>query len=174
MEEKNITSEIRDAQIAVQLISFDARMQVLQSETSLSRRRLLQLYKEIKGCSPPKGMLPFSTDWYMAWQHNIHSSIFFNIYHCLQKMHAGRPVELMLKGYQLYLENSLNDNEKTPVLGLTRAWTMLRFIDCGVINHTTCCKCGGVFITTAESAAHEYSCCLCFPLSRVIKISKVS
>jgi len=169
MYEKSIMSEIRDAQIAMELISFGARMQVLESETNLSRRRLLKLYKELKGCSPPKGMLPFSTDWYMAWEQNIHSSMFYNIFCYLQKTESGRPVEIMLKGYRLYLENSLNGTEEKPVLGLTRAWTLLRFIDCGMVTHTDCSSCGGRFITTPENTNTNFTCCLCFPPSRAIK-----
>jgi flagellar transcriptional activator FlhC len=169
MCEKSIISEIKDAQIAVELISFGARMQVLESETSLSRRRLLKLYKEIKGCSPPKGMLPFSADWYMSWEQNIHSSIFYNIYRCLEKTESGRPVETMLKGYRLYLENSLSGKDKKPVLSITRAWTLLRFVDCGMIRHTECCSCGGSFITTQENPDAIYTCSLCFPPSRAIK-----
>ena len=66
--------------MAMELISFGARMQVLESEISLSRRRLLRLYKELRGCPPPKGMLPFSAEWFMSREQNIHSSMFYNIY----------------------------------------------------------------------------------------------
>ena len=34
----------------------------------------LRLYKEVAGKSPSKGQLPFSTDWFMTWQPNIHSA----------------------------------------------------------------------------------------------------
>ncbi len=60
MCERNLLQEVHDVHIAMELISLGARMQVLESETSLSRRRLLRLYKELRGCPPPKGMLPFS------------------------------------------------------------------------------------------------------------------
>lgn len=43
-----------------------ARLQMLESETQLSRGRLIKLYKELRGSPPPKGMLPFSTDWFMT------------------------------------------------------------------------------------------------------------
>lgn len=76
---KSIIDEAAQIQLATQLIRLDARLQVLESETQLSRERLLKLYKELKHKSPPKGMLPFSTDWFMTWQPNIHSSLFINI-----------------------------------------------------------------------------------------------
>ena len=104
MTDKSILEEIKEAQIAMELISFGARMQVLESETSLSRRRLLKLYKELRGCPPPKGMLPFSEDWFMSWEQNIHSSMFYNIFLYLSKTEVCRPVEAMVKAYRLYLE----------------------------------------------------------------------
>ncbi|MDR0806663.1 MAG: flagellar transcriptional regulator FlhC [Enterobacteriaceae bacterium] len=169
MCDTSIIARIRDEKIAMELIHFGARMQVLEYETSLSRRWLLKLYKEVKGCSPPKGMLPFSADWYMSWEQNIHSSIFYNIYRYLQKSEYGRPVEIMLKAYWLYLGQSQTEPNEKPVLELTRAWTLLRFIDCGMINHTVCRSCGGNFITTPEYMRQTFTCSLCFPPSRASK-----
>jgi len=67
MSKKSLLTEMRDTQVAIELIELGARPQVLESETTLSRERLLKLYKEVKGVSPPKGMLPFSTDWFLTW-----------------------------------------------------------------------------------------------------------
>ena len=95
--EKSLLQEIDEVNIAMGLISLGARMQVLESETSLSRRRLLRLYKELRGCPPPKGMLPFSEDWFMSWEQNIHSSMFYNIYLYLKKTEQGRSIALQLE-----------------------------------------------------------------------------
>ncbi|WP_312062937.1 flagellar transcriptional regulator FlhC [Pantoea septica] len=169
MCEKSILDEIKDVKIAIELISFGARIQVLETETSLSRRRLLKLYKELRGCSPPKGMLPFSADWFMAWERNIHSSMFYNIYLYLQKTTRQSSIETMIKAYRLYLEQCpINPGEK-PVLGLTRAWTLLRFIDCGMIARTICSSCKGGFVTTSEFANESFTCSLCCPPSRASK-----
>ena len=62
-------------QTIVTLINLGARLQVLESETDLSYERLLRLYKEVSGKSPSKGQLPFSTDWFMTWQPNIHATL---------------------------------------------------------------------------------------------------
>jgi flagellar transcriptional activator FlhC len=76
---KSILTEARQIERAVILINLGARLQVLESETDLSYERLLRLYKEVSGRSPSKGQLPFSTDWFMTWQPNIHASLFLNI-----------------------------------------------------------------------------------------------
>ncbi|HIC8333042.1 TPA: FlhC family transcriptional regulator [Escherichia coli] len=60
MSEKSIVQEARDIQLAMELITLGARLQMLESETQLSRGRLIKLYKELRGSPPPKGMLPFS------------------------------------------------------------------------------------------------------------------
>ena len=87
MAKKSVVGEARQIHMAIELINLGARLQVLEAETTLSRERLLRLYKEVKGVSPPKGMLPFSTDWFITWQPNIHSSLFVEIYRYLQ-MHS--------------------------------------------------------------------------------------
>ena len=81
MRKKTVVAEAREIQVAIEMINLGARLQLLESETNLSRERLIKLYKELRGVSPPKGMLPFSTDWFLTWQPNIHSSVFADIYH---------------------------------------------------------------------------------------------
>src|SRR5690606_2743442 len=80
MARKSVTREAKDIVLASNMVRLGARLQVLQAETSLSYDRLTRLYKEIRGCSPPKGMLPFSVDWFMTWLPNIHASLFYSIY----------------------------------------------------------------------------------------------
>ena len=80
MRNKSVLSEAKQIQLASELIKLGARLQVLEANSNLSRERLVKLYKEITGVSPPKGMLPFSEDWFTSWQPNMHSSLFINIY----------------------------------------------------------------------------------------------
>ncbi len=171
--EKSILNEVKEVHIAMELISFGARMQVLESETNISRRRLLKLYKELRGCPPPKGMLPFSEDWFMAWEQNIHSSMFYNIFLYIKKTVSCRQIEAMIKAYRLYLEQCPTAPGEKSVLGLTRAWTLLRFIDCGMIKRTDCCVCGGSFVVTTENSKQPFTCSLCSPPSRASKKNKV-
>ena len=86
MRQKSILTEAKQISRAVALIGLGARLQVLESETDLSYERLLRLYKEVAGKSPSKGQLPFSTDWFMTWQPNIHASLFLNIHEYLNKV----------------------------------------------------------------------------------------
>src|SRR6185436_8832324 len=58
MRMKSLVQDARETQLAMEMIELGARMQMLESETGLSRERLLKLYKEIRQESPPKGMLP--------------------------------------------------------------------------------------------------------------------
>lgn len=45
MVEKSIVQEAKDIQLAMELISLGARLQMLESETQLSRGRLIKLYR---------------------------------------------------------------------------------------------------------------------------------
>jgi flagellar transcriptional activator FlhC len=169
MKDQSILNEVNDISIAISLISAGARMQVLESETTLSRRKLLRLYKEVKGCSPAKGMLPFSPDWFMSWEQNIHSSLFYNIYQYLHITEKKRPVESLLKAYQLYGEQFTSVSNEKPVLEITRAWTLLRFIGCGMLEMVYCSGCGGKFVSTARYTNAQFTCSLCHPPSRASK-----
>jgi len=128
MAGKSVVTEAHEIQLAIDLVNLGARLQLLESETSLSRERLLKIYKELKGVSPPKGMLPFSTDWFVTWQPNIHSSLFMNIYKYLNEHAEISGVEAIVKAYRLYLEQVGCVSADDAVLSLTRAWTLVRFL----------------------------------------------
>src|SRR5580765_6551722 len=119
MRSKSILTEAKQISRAVALIGLGARLQVLESETDLSYERLLRLYKEVAGKSPSKGQLPFSTDWFLTWQPNIHSSLFFNIYTYLTKTSAIDGIDALIKAYELYTEQ-VGVCGLEPLLSITR------------------------------------------------------
>lgn len=172
MVKKSVVTEARDIQLAMKLIHLGARLQILETETSLSRERLLKLYKELKGVSPPKGMLPYSADWFLTWQPNIHSSIFINIYHFLLK-HAGiSGIDAILKAYELYLEQVQTGRDEEPVVSLTRAWTLVRFFESKMLKLAPCQKCGGHYVVNSLDLSDNYVCGLCHVPSRAGKTKK--
>ena len=143
---KSILTEAKQIERAVTLINLGARLQVLESETDLSYERLLRLYKEVAGKSPSKGQLPFSTDWFMTWQPNIHASLFLNMHEYLNKAAALDEIDTVIKAYQLYLEQ-MQSQGLEPLLSVTRAWRLVKFVDNGMLSMTACSKCGGHFVT---------------------------
>ncbi len=168
MRNKSVVTESKQIQLAIELVNLGARLQVLEAETSLSRERLLNLYKEVKGVSPPKGMLPFSTDWFMSWQPNIHSSLFIDIYRYLGKNAGLSGIEAIVKAYRLYLEH-VEVNKLDSVLSLTRAWSMIRFLDAKMLTTVPCTECGGYFVVHAMDLHRGYVCGLCHVPSRAGK-----
>jgi flagellar transcriptional activator FlhC len=165
---KSVLNESRQIERAAALIRMGARMQVLESETTLSYERLIRLYKEIAGKSPSKGQLPFSTDWFLTWQENIHSSLFLNIYEYLSKGVALDPVDTLTKAYRLYNEQ-VDAAGLEALLSFTRAWRLVKFIDAGMLTMTGCSQCGGKFVTEMYENAKHFSCGLCNPPARAGK-----
>ncbi|HXD08265.1 MAG TPA: flagellar transcriptional regulator FlhC [Burkholderiaceae bacterium] len=168
MRTKSILSEARQIERAVTLIQLGARLQVLESETDLSYERLLRLYKEVAGKSPSKGQLPFSTDWFMTWQPNIHSSLFLNIHEYLNKVAALDEIDTMIKAYRLYLEQTQAQGLE-PLLSVTRAWRLVKFVDNGMLTLTGCSCCGGRFVTHPHEISRHFVCGLCKPPARAGK-----
>lgn len=168
MRNKSVISEARDIRLAVELIELGARLQLLEAETNLSRERLLKLYKEVRGVSPPKGMLPFSTDWFMTWQPNIHASLFLNIHEYLNKVAELDEIDTVIKAYQLYQEQTTAQGLEA-LLSVTRAWRLVKFVDNGMLTMTKCSKCGGHYVTHPHEIAKHYVCGLCNPPARAGK-----
>lgn len=173
MKNKSVVTEAREIQIAIELINLGARLQVLQEETKLSRERLLKLYKEVKGESPSKGMLPYSTDWFMSWLPNIHSSLFMDIYQYLSKHTSVTGVEALIKSYRLYLEQ-IEISQGEPELSITRAWFLVRFFEANMLELTVCTECGGHFVTHTDELTKNYVCGICRPPSRAGKTKKAA
>lgn len=170
---KSIVNESEELQLAITLIKLGARLQLLESQTKLSREKLIKLYKELKGISPPKGMLPFSADWFLTWLPNIHSSIFMNVYQFLNEYSETRGIQLTIKAYKLYLEqiNHTDINEE-PVLSFTRAWTLTRFMDSKILGMKKCSCCHGQFVVNTYDLHKDYRCSLCHVPSRAGKTKK--
>ena len=164
---KSVLNESRQIERAAMLIEMGARMQVLESETTLSYERLIRLYKEVAGKSPSKGQLPFSTDWFLTWQENIHSSLFLNIYEYLSKGVDWDALDLLTKAYGLYNEQ-LTFAQVEPLLSLTRAWRLLKLVDAERLTRTKCSGCGGQFVAELYENRH-YTCGLCNPPARAGK-----
>ena len=165
---KSVLDESRQIERAALLIKMGARMQVLESETSLSYERLIRLYKEIAGKSPSKGQLPFSTDWFLTWQENIHSSLFLNIYEYLSKGVELDSAEQLTKAYRLYSEQ-IQAAELDVLLSFTRAWRLVKFVDAQMLTRTQCSVCKGQFVTEPYENARHYQCGLCNPPARAGK-----
>ncbi len=173
MRNKSILKEAKQIQLATELIKLGARLQVLEMNSNLSRERLVKLYKEIRGVSPPKGMLPYSEDWFMSWQPNMHSSLFINIFNYLTKHAEIEGIDALIKSYKLYLEH-IEVNELQRVLSLTRAWTLIRFINSQVLCIAPCVRCGGKFLVHSLEIHSNHVCGLCNIPSRAGKTKKVA
>jgi flagellar transcriptional activator FlhC len=165
---KSVLNESRQIERAVALIRLGARLQVLESETDLSYERLLRLYKEVAGKSPSKGQLPFSTDWFLTWQPNIHASLFLNIYEYLGKVSPLDDIDAVMKAYRLYSEQ-MATLDMQPLLSVTRAWRLVKFVDNNMLAMTKCSKCGGHFVSEPYENARHYVCGLCEPPARAGK-----
>lgn len=163
---KSLLGEQQETVQAIELICLGARMQVLETETQLTRTRLLRLYREVRGMSPPKGMLPFSTDWFIRWLPNIHASLFYNFYERLCSDAGASRIDALTSAYKLYLEQVRCATEDEPVLAFTRAWTLLRFFESEQLELITCETCVGKFVTHAHTPLHGYICGICRPPSR--------
>jgi flagellar transcriptional activator FlhC len=178
MATKSVAREAEEILLATEMIRLGARLQVLQAETSLSYDRLARLYREIKGCSPPKGMLPFSVDWFMTWLPNIHSSVFYSVYQYMDTHTPAKKARALVEAYRLYTEQSAfgrpAEPGAEPVLSFTRAWMLIRFFDSNMVQLSHCVRCTGAFVAHAHDPQKGFVCAICRPPPRAGKTRAVS
>ena len=168
---KSLLNESVQVNRAIELIRLGARMAVLENETDLSHERLVRLYREVTGRSPSKGQLPYSTDWFTSWQPNIHASLFLNIRESVGKASAVDDIDLLTKSWRLYCEEA-NSMGVEPLLSITRAWRLVKFVDSGMLCLTCCTHCGGHFVTHTHEFGPGFKpfvCGLCEPPARAGK-----
>ncbi|WP_307873421.1 FlhC family transcriptional regulator [Burkholderia sp. Se-20378] len=153
---------------AVAMIRLGARPQMLEIELAMPRDRLLRLYREVRGVSPPKGLLPFSSDWYLTWIANIHASLFYTIYSFLRFKAKCSRVDALVKAYSLYSERCYVAGCCTS-LDMTRAWLLIRFVENGDLSCTKCIECGAKFIAYRHDTRRKRVCVSCRPPARAGK-----
>ncbi|MCO4862736.1 flagellar transcriptional regulator FlhC [Cupriavidus sp. WGlv3] len=167
---KSVLHDMEQTRLAIEMIGLGARLQVLEAEVSLPRERLTRLYKELCGTSPPKGMLPFSTDWFLSWRPNAHASMLLGAYRFM--IRAGLDgIRATLAGFRMYREH-LSATGEAAQLSFTRAWMLVRFYERGMLQLARCQCCRGEFVVCAHDARQRYTCGLCLPPARAGKCRK--
>lgn len=165
--------ESEQIKLAVKLIHLGARLQLLESQTSLSREKLIKLYKEVKGISPPKGMLPYAPEWFLTWQPNVHSTMFMNIHKFLSKNTTLTGLSITMKAYEIYSQQISSVVENTEsILSFTRAWTLTRFFESNMLSMKKCTSCSGIFVADNYDISAKFCCSLCNVPSRAGKSKK--
>lgn len=173
MTRRSVSQDAEEILLASDMIRLGARLQVLQAETSLSYDRLARLYREIRKASPPKGMLPYSVDWFMTWLPNIHATLFYSHFQFLDTHTPSKGSRALVDGYRLYREQAnagrpgVTDGE--PILSFTRAWMLLRFFDSDMLQLSECTRCAGRFVAHAYEPKSDFVCAICQPPPRAGK-----
>ena len=159
------TAPLDQVQRAVALINIGARSHVIFSETNLSKDHVYRLYNKITGKPSSKGLSPHDPEWFMPWQHNIHASLFANIYADLNIRLDVDQIDVTIRAYELYLE-CVKTHGMRQVLSFSRAWQLVRCIDTRVLKWTACGKCGYDFVTYTYILDKSFVCGLCNPPAR--------
>ena len=73
-----------------------------------------------------------------------------------------------MKAFKLYSEQ-ISACGVEPLLSITRAWRLVKFVDNNMLGRTKCSKCGGHFVTDAYENSRHFECGLCTPPARAGK-----
>lgn len=150
----------QDMARAATLVKLGAPLQVLESETKLTRQRLLCLYRRIHKEARPAEMPPIPADWFMNWQANTHAAVFLNIYQCLADAGDAHEHNVLAGSYQRYLQQ-LQVLDLPQVLSLAHAWRLVKYVDSGELMLKPCARCQGSFVVHTLDLHQHFVCMLC-------------
>jgi flagellar transcriptional activator FlhC len=91
-----------------------------------------------------------------------------NIYEYLNKVSVLDDIDAIMKAYKLYCEQ-IGTCGVEPLLTITRAWRLVKFVDNNMLAMTKCSKCGGHFVSEPYENARHFECGLCTPPARAGK-----
>jgi len=103
----------------------------------------------------------------------VYASLFMAYANFLERNTKLSGLERIIKAYRLYTEQTQRCGMEN-VLSLTRAWTMVRFFDAGMLQMTRCKTCGGDFVAHAHDPKHDYVCGLCHMPARAGKTRRAA
>lgn len=162
---RSLMEDAEQVELASAYVEMGARLSVLEAITTISKEKLSSLYREIQGKSPPKGQLPYSTEWYLSWQPNIHSSLFLGYHSGLRNQELNCDHWVTAKAFRLY-QDQIRILGLPEVLTMTRAWRLVQFMNVGMLSTASCKLCGGKFVVDPYGLNKQFTCGLCKPPSK--------
>ncbi|WP_414501114.1 FlhC family transcriptional regulator [Zymobacter sp. IVIA_12111.31 C1] len=147
-------------QVALQFVELNTPVSIIALETGLSATMLRRMYIEHTGQRPPRGVLPFSADWFLQWRPNIHASLFANLYVDLMRTRLTAP-ERLTAAYRHYLSELACFDDSETLLSMARAWTLLRFCRSQILQLTPCHRCQARYISAAYQPSNNFTCGIC-------------
>lgn len=155
---KSPLEKSRQIQRCADLIKIGARPVIASHLTGVSNREAIEVYSEIFGERPPRGMLPSSRDWYfITKERTLHATSFMVLFNRLvnQKKTLDRA-EMITKSYGVFTQI-----QPRTEMDVNRAWILTRLVASKEIVMKSCPKCSSHVIATAGTPDGLISCPVC-------------
>lgn len=164
LAQENLVDQTSRTLQAIELLKLGAKPQFVSAETGININRAHKLFRDVNGYPPRKGQSPFSADCFVSIKKlNIDASLFINIHRNITSNSQITPIDALVKSYKLYLEHVYLRGDTYRELSFTRAWTLLRLIDAGMLDLVKCTKCGGKFVALPSVRNNKFLCVFCRP-----------
>lgn len=163
LAKENLVDQTNRTLQAIELIKLGAKPRFVSDQTGININRTHKLFRDVNGYPARKGQSPFSADFFVTNKKlNIDASLFINIHLNIASHSQITPIDAMIKSYKLYIEHvHLRDTHRE--LSFTRAWTLLRMVDAGMLCLARCIRCGGKFVALPSVIISRFQCVFCRP-----------
>ena len=106
--------------------------------------------------------MPNSDAWYVRSRNNLQVSLFMANFRAIKNSRRldGDACDLLISAYEEYLR-VINSAQIRPVLGIDRAWWLLKSIQIRNLKLVACVACGGDYVAYYGDLAKGYVCASC-------------
>lgn len=141
-----IHHHVEAMQLAIEAAEFKARPPIIEALVGIKISTALQIYKQVNGCSAPRGQLPNEPTYYIKTpQRHMDSVWFIKTYLLLRS--GGEPLApAAVKAYRCY-DKIVQAGRRERIISFDRAYYLIRHVEVSkVLNLATCSRCDSDFL----------------------------
>lgn len=154
--------KIQNLMIAAELARFNARTGVIEQLTGLASSTVRQLIRDITGCKPISGQLPYSTVWYEGKPERlIHCAMFLRLFAQARLDGTRLPGRVFLNAYTHYTDmmSLAGSAWQNYQLSVSRAHLAIQLLRIGELSYRSCKSCGIRYIEARGMLANTCQIC---------------
>ncbi|MBS3952776.1 MAG: hypothetical protein KGZ88_07495 [Methylomicrobium sp.] len=142
---------------AIELLSLEARINIISDETGLSPKILRKAFVDMHKRSPPRGPLKFNSNFiYKSFSRTKEATLFVFFFRI--EIHDDF-IQRCINAYRRYKAYILTVYKVRPVFDFSDSWMIAKWSECGILKLVRCNHCRSAKLINNE--LQQNVCCVC-------------
>lgn len=150
-------STINRHAVAVDLLSLQARVNIIEEVTGISARILRKAFFEMHHRSPPSGSSKFTTNFiFKSFQKTKQATLFLFFFRIEDDDEFYRRC---INAYRRYDKYIFTVSNRKPLLSFSDSWMIAKWSECGTVKLVRCGHCRSAKLVSSEFQSSVCSVC---------------